>query len=174
MTRKAEFLNRLRSDLEAFPGVTLPELSRKYAVPERTLFEQFRGKGADKVRKDCWNRLLHRIRSWEMITLRVRNDWALAQVTMPPESLQQTGRELSAAGAGTLLTLRLNTIDSIYFLEGLPGFEPTVAFCTRRGRCAFEISPAATETSLRLFQETREATCVGFLEGPSPSEERDP
>lgn len=167
MTRKAGLLDRLRSDLEASPAATVPELSRKYAVPEATLFEQFRGKGAAKVRRDCWERLLRRIRDWGTITLRVRNDWAVAQVAMASESLHRTEHELSAVHAGTLLKLRFNTIDSIYFLEGVPGFEPTVAFCTRRGRCAFEVSPA----TLNQFQEAREATCVGFLEGPTPAEE---
>ena len=168
MPRTTSVLDHLWRELEGSPLTPIPDLSRKYAVPEGMIFEHLRSKGVAKVRKDCWGRTLEGIRSWGTIRLRVRNDGAAVDLTVASDRLHWTETEITAEGEGLRLNVRFNSVAAIYFLEDFPGCMPTVVFCNKRGRCVLEVYVERSEHPLKQFRETRDATCVGYLEGPTP------
>lgn len=170
MSKQSAILDRLRLEFERQPQ-SIPELSRKYSIPEGLILEHLRGKGIAKVRTDCWDRVLQRIRDWGMITLRVRNDAGIAEATVISERLRRNERDLVAEQGGARLSIRWSSIAGIYFLEEVPGLELTVSFCNKRGRCIFEVCVPKLGTALEKFRQARDTTCIGYLEGPTPVEE---
>src|SRR5436190_6957220 len=160
---KAGVVERLLGELEGSPRVSIPDLSRKYSVPEGVVMEHLLGKGIAKVRRDCWDTVVERIRGWGRITLRVRNDWSVAELTLPSEAFVRTERELLAERDGVRCRVRYGSIAAVYLLEDIPGCEPTVTFCNKKGRCVFEVTIERSEAGARAFRETRGATCIGYF-----------
>jgi len=168
MRRTTSVLDRLWRELETAPLTPIHELARKYAVAEGMIFEHLRTRGVAKVRKDCVDLVVERIRGWGGVQLKVRNDWAAVEFSASSDLLRQSKRELLLERNGLRLTVRFNSVAAIYFLEDVPSCAPTVVFCNKRGRCVLEVSVARAKDPLRMFRETREATCIGYREGPTP------
>ncbi len=168
MLRSTNVLDRLWRELEASPLLPIPELARKYAVPEGMIFEHLRSKGVAKVRKDCVDLVMERILDWGCIQLRIRNDWASVEFPVASDLLHRTERGLSMERDGVRLSIRFNSVAAIYFLEDVPSCPPTVVFCNKRGRCVFEVSVARARDPLRMFLQTRDSTCIGNQKGPPP------
>jgi len=112
MSRKTRVLDRLGSELQS-GSVSISELTRKYSVTEGMIFEHFQGKGIAKVRSDCGGRVLDRIRDWGMITLRVRNDGAVVQVSLASDRLRRQDRHLVAEQGGAHVSVLYSGIATI-------------------------------------------------------------
>ena len=95
-------------------------------------------------------------------------------VNAPSDHLRKQDRELVAEQGGTHVSVRWSTIATIYFLEDIPSIDPLVSFYNKRGRRIFEVCIPKAETTLLRFRHARDATCVGYLEGPTPVEDDRP
>lgn len=158
MSRLQKLLERVREELRKAPGTPVPELARKFTVPEGTILETLRDEGVFKARRGTEHAILEELRSWGVARLRVRNDWAQAEVPCDLKDLELRENDLILTRSEAEVRVNYARVEAIYFVERAE--RPSVKFFNRRGRSIFEVILSPDSPSVARFKSAEKAYCA--------------